>query len=248
MKNFTILLIVLFPMFLFSQTLNIFISDGTQHSIEISLIDSITFSDSSGGVGSGLPCPGTPTVTYENKTYNTVQIDTQCWLLENLDVGTMIQGNIGQTNNSIIEKYCYENLQNRCDGYGGLYQWKEVMQYVATEGSQGICPSGWHIPSIMEFQTLSAAVGGSGNALKALGQGVGAGAGTNTSGFAALLAGAYQTDIGSFVGLRGGTKMWSSTESGGTASGAGLADDNDIFEFASNGNMNDGFSIRCLKD
>src|ERR1035437_4843578 len=35
-------------------------------------------------------CQGIPTVTYSGKTYNTIQIGTQCWLKENLDVGTMI--------------------------------------------------------------------------------------------------------------------------------------------------------------
>ena len=53
------------------------------------------------------PCPGTPTVTYYGKTYNTVQIGNQCWLKENLDVGTMINTNSSsnkQTNNGIIEK------------------------------------------------------------------------------------------------------------------------------------------------
>lgn len=45
---------------------------------------------------------------------------------------------------------------------------------------QGICPTGWHIPSQTEFQTLSTTtVDSNGNAVKAVGQGTG----TNTSGF-----------------------------------------------------------------
>ena len=36
--------------------------------------------------------PGTLTVTYAGKTYNTVQIGSQCWLKENLDVGTILSG------------------------------------------------------------------------------------------------------------------------------------------------------------
>ena len=43
----------------------------------------------------GIPCPGTPTVTYEGQTYNTVQIGNQCWFKENLNVGTMIPGRPG---------------------------------------------------------------------------------------------------------------------------------------------------------
>jgi len=38
-----------------------------------------------------IPCPGIPTVSYEGQVYNTVQIFSQCWLKENLNVGTMIQ-------------------------------------------------------------------------------------------------------------------------------------------------------------
>lgn len=69
-----------------------------------------------------IPCPGTPTVSYGGKTYNTVQIDSQCWLKENLDVGTRIDGDHNATNNSVIEKYCYDNDTANCTTYGGLYQ------------------------------------------------------------------------------------------------------------------------------
>jgi hypothetical protein len=74
--------------------------------------------------------PGTPTVTYAGKTYNTVQIGNQCWLKENLDAGIMIQVNQEQTNNGTIEKYCYDNNPNNCAAYGGLYQWAENVQLI----------------------------------------------------------------------------------------------------------------------
>ncbi len=51
----------------------------------------------------------------------------------------MIPGANNMTNNGIIEKYCYDNNEANCDIYGGLYQWNEMMQYVTTEGVQGIC-------------------------------------------------------------------------------------------------------------
>jgi len=93
---------------------------------------------------------------YEGKTYHTAQIGTQCWLKENLNVGTFISSRILEdaSNNGIIEKYCYGNLLNNCDVYGGLYQWGEAMKYSTTEGEQGICPSGWHITNTWRVQNI----------------------------------------------------------------------------------------------
>jgi uncharacterized protein (TIGR02145 family) len=105
-----------------------------------------------------IPCPGMPTVTYEGQVYNTIQIFSQCWLKENLNVGTVISGNQDQTNNGIIEKYCYNNLPDSCAKYGGLYQWDEMMQYKNVQGGQGICPSRWHLPTDEEWKVLEGAV------------------------------------------------------------------------------------------
>jgi hypothetical protein len=68
-----------------------------------------------------IPCPGTPTVTYEGQDYNTIQIFSQCWFKENLITGTMIPGTHAISNNSVIEKYCYDNVVDSCTKYGGLY-------------------------------------------------------------------------------------------------------------------------------
>src|SRR5665647_680593 len=59
-------------------------------------------------------CTGISTVTYSGKIYNTIQIGAQCWLKENLDVGTMIHGIDTAKNNGIIEKYCYNDSLANC--------------------------------------------------------------------------------------------------------------------------------------
>ena len=105
-----------------------------------------------------IPCPGTPTVTYEGQVYNTIQVFSQCWLKENLNVGTMIQGDEEMTDNGIMEKYCYNNQPGYCNTYGGLYQWNEMMQYTIQHGVQGICPPGWHLPTHEENKVLEGAV------------------------------------------------------------------------------------------
>lgn len=90
----------------------------------------------------------------------TVVIGTQEWMKHNLNVGVMIPGTQDQTGNGTIEKYCYNNLESNCDLYGGLYQWNEAMQYATAEGSQGICPDGFHIPTSVEYQILYEYLGG----------------------------------------------------------------------------------------
>lgn len=101
-----------------------------------------------------IPCPGTPTVEYEGQTYNTVQIMSQCWLKENLNVGKFINAPQQPTDNDTIEKYCLGNIEDYCDMVGGLYFWNELMKYTNQTGGQGICPEGWHIPTDLEWMIL----------------------------------------------------------------------------------------------
>jgi len=189
----------------------------------------------------------TQEVTYSGKTYHTVQIGNQIWLKENLDVGTMIQGIDTAKNNGTIEKYCYNNDTANCTSYGGLYQWDEAMQYSPTAGAQGICPPGWHIPTVAEFMILKNTVDSNGNALKAVGQGTGAGVGTNTSGFSALLAGNRHPD-GNFSIFGANTFLWSSTWYNTTdAFNLTMDSDNSLIYLLNNLKVY-GFSVRCIKD
>jgi uncharacterized protein (TIGR02145 family)/uncharacterized repeat protein (TIGR02543 family) len=91
----------------------------------------------------------------DGQTYSTVQIGDQCWMAENLNIGTRINGSNNQTNNGIIEKYCYNNAEAQCDVYGGLYQWNEMMNFTTTPGVQGICPEGWHLPTDAEWTAFT---------------------------------------------------------------------------------------------
>jgi uncharacterized protein (TIGR02145 family) len=93
---------------------------------------------------------------YEGKTYNTVEVGDYCWMAENLNVGTRIDGINDQSDNNIVEKYCYDDDESNCDTYGGLYQWEEMKQYIDTPGVQGICPPGWYVPTEPEWLNLEA--------------------------------------------------------------------------------------------
>ena len=212
-----------------------------------------------------IACPGTPTVTYEGQVYNTIQIFSQCWLKENLNVGTMIEGIDDMEDNGIIEKYCYNNEPDSCIKYGGLYQWWEMMQYTTQQGTQGICPPGWHIPTDDEWKILEGTVDiqygighsewnnwnlrgfDAGKRLKSTSGWYSGGNGTDNFGFSAL-PGGFRYYSGGFYGLEEGTDFWSSAEDGSSNAclrGLGY----DYGQVSRNyTNKNHGFSVRCLKD
>ncbi len=206
----------------------------------------------------GQICPGVPNIVYGGQTYNTVQVGTQCWLKENLNIGTKINGTLEQTNNNLIEKYCYNDLESNCEVYGGLYQWDEAMQYLTTAGTQGICPQGWHVPTDTEWATLFTGLGGlaqAGGKMKSTGT-IEGGTGlwhypnieaTNESGFTAVPSGCLFS-IGSFSGLAYVWFCWSSSEDNPGSAWAYKLDSGNGHVYRWDGYKYDRFSVRCIKD
>jgi len=208
--------------------------------------------------GAGEPCPGIPTVYYEGQAYSTVLIGDQCWFRDNLKVGTMIWEFQEMTNNGIIEKYCYNNQNGNCNTYGGLYQWNEMMQYTTINGTQGICPAGWHIPSDTDWCSLAQFIDPTVNCnttstgtdiglkMKSTSNWNSGGNGTNVSGFRALPAGSVISE--DFDELGESANFWTSTESNINKSW------NWELWYASQHIERDytgktaGFSVRCIKD
>jgi uncharacterized protein (TIGR02145 family) len=212
------------------------------------------------------PCPGVPTITYGGQVYNTALIGTQCWLRENLNIGTMINSGTSQTNNGIIEKYCYENNQANCTLYGGLYQWNEMMQYVTTPGVKGICPNGWHLPTDEELKVLEGYADSqynypdpvwdqtgwrgfdAGKNLKSTSGWDSNGNGADLYGFTAL-PGGYWGYFGVFINLGSMGTFWTSTENNSTTAWWRIIDSYDDKIYRTNSyNKGNGHSVRCLKD
>ena len=242
MKLTILTFVILFTVFVgFAQnkTLTLHYPDDRTNVVDISGLDSMTI----------FIC-GVSKVYYKGQTYNTVLIGDQCWLKENLNVGTKININQNSADNGVIEKSCYDDNEENCDLYGGLYSWDEAMQYDTTGGSRGICPEGWHIPTSSELTVLYNEVFGSGNALKQVGQGSGAGAGTNTSGFGALLAG-YRHFNSHYGELNIIGHFWSSTLDAinrDLAKHMYMNSSTDDILFHTGQLYGYGFCIRCIKD
>ncbi|MEI7620669.1 MAG: FISUMP domain-containing protein [Candidatus Falkowbacteria bacterium] len=191
---------------------------------------------------------------YDKCTYDTVQIGTQCWMKQNMNIGSMVTGVTNQTSNSALEKYCYSNTLGNCQTYGGLYQCDEAMQYSIIERSQGICPAGWHIPSDAEQYTLEQYLTDPPNTcnpsrISGWLDCVGAGTKLRTggsSGFEALLTG-YRGVDGSFNVLGVNAFFWPSN----------VGSPNFIYRTMNPGyttvsrhetDRANGLSIRCLQD
>ncbi len=98
----------------------------------------------------------------DGHVYKVVSIGNEVWMAENLNYEY----------NDNVQSVCYKEDSVDCQKYGRLYTWAGAMGLDETKygvsGSagflpyphQGVCPEGWHVPSVDEFLRLIEAVGG----------------------------------------------------------------------------------------
>jgi uncharacterized protein (TIGR02145 family) len=126
----------------------------------------------------------------DGQTYKTVKIGDQWWMAENL-------------NFEAETSFCYNDEESKCTKYGRLYPWAVAVgesEMACTHSLcslpsgniQGVCPSGWHLPRMAEWDTLFTAIGGqliAGKALKSTSGWMDGVNGTDDFGFSALPGG-----------------------------------------------------------
>ena len=177
-----------------------------------------------------------------------VSIGTQKWAKANLDVGIMIAGVTTQTDNSIVEKYCYDNDEANCTTYGALYQWDEAMNYGDSEKARGICPVGSHIPSDDEWKILEIYLGMTQEQADAEGdRGTDQAVQMRTGGTSGLnvLSGGYVA-FGGFSNLSWVTSLWSSAGVYSYNYFRQITPGETVYRHQADSSF--GFSVRCLKD
>lgn len=227
------------------------IADWQQSSSSSS--DSLTFTDSRDGT-----------------VYRIVKIDGVQWMAENLHYGTQVNGtNLldNQSNDALVEKYCYKEDSTHCLSSGGLYQWAEAMglpslcnstscESSLSEGNhQGICPDGWHLPKPSDWDALVAAMGGNANAMGAQMKLNTVGApwdsfaynDGNSSGFGAFPAG-RRSQNGGYNNRLVYAYFWTAFESDAFfAQRRHLYDESSSF-YTGTYEKTNGLSVRCLRD
>lgn len=246
-SSFTVAALVTSP----QQARNIALTDASGNSFVSTTGISPTTLISVGGT-----CPSS--VTWQGVTYPTTNIGGQCWTARNSRAIPTVTG---------LNYSFYLDATDETSKQEGLfYSWDAAMNGATAERAQGVCPTGWHLPSLAESNYMIFAVG---NSVGSINTQTGPAAvhnalirtsesplATNSTGFNVVLSGVRfdnaWTNFGQgfgWVGLFG--YFWNSTQlnvdtafryqigpvSPGLVSG--------IFE--SRGKTR-GHSVRCLKD
>ena len=221
---------------------------------------------------------GTMTDERDGQTYKTIKIGTQTWMAENLNYAyTGIPYNFDRKDSSDSISWCYNDSAEYCAKYGRLYTWAAAMDSAAllsdngegcgfevectpTYPVRGICPSGWHVPTYEEFETLFEAVGNrriAGLVLKSFEGWHENGNGTYDFGFKALPAGSRNHE-GRFGNEGDLALFWSSTTLKYSRAEYMCLDwdeeeasywiGDNYLEWVAKRYKTYGFSVRCVKD
>lgn len=203
---------------------------------------------------------GKLTDSRDNKVYKTVQIGDQVWMAENLNVSVKP----GE------QSWCGggkegEKVEGDCSVYGRLYTWAAAVGKTEDECGighkcsgleapvQGVCPTGWHLPSVTEFELLIKTAGGSTAAGTPLKSKTGwreddeSPVGTDVYGFSVIPTG-DRNELGYFHNVGEDAEFWSASEI-----------DDDVADFMAFSWSFTGveigkldkyyaFSVRCVKD
>jgi len=188
-------------------------------------------------------------IEHEGYDYSTVQIGDQCWFSENCRyLPEVSPSSEGSETDTFYYVYDYQgtNVEEAqeteyYEAYGVLYNWPAVM-------TEGICPSGWHVPTDGEFTELTDFLGGesvAGGKMKSTSGWNSGGNGSNSSGFTGLPGGSRYS--GGFYSLGSSGLWWSASESGSGSWGRELGYNDGVVDRL-NFNRYYGFSARCVLD
>ena len=224
-------------------------------------------------------CPSTTVQDGNGNSYTTVAIGSQCWTTHSLHATKYADGTdltlgsptTGNLYSSTVGYYYTPYPSNAPTGdaaariqiWGYMYNWAAATRGVSGDNVQGICPNGWHIPSMADWNTLDNYVkstygcnGGSAQAMSSVNTWTSTGTSTcmpgydaahtnNKSGFNAYPAGYYNAS--GYTDAANSVRFWASDNNYYTR----LVYNNKDFlsnNTATNLQTNYAFSVRCVKN
>ena len=202
------------------------------------------------------PCQA---VSYNGYTYPAKRIGAQCWMTENLRTQSDAEGN------NIADYHPYKDNVAEFQKFGYLYTWYSAvgvaennnMAVPATQTGangqpyvQGICPEGWAVPSVADYQALYDTVVDV-LLLKDAGDEYwypGMGGVLPNSGFNSRAGGFYNSQTGRYEDLLTGDHYWKSDSVPGSTN----AESGNVNYFCDSSTNNqapktDRRSVRCIK-
>jgi len=188
----------------------------------------------------------------DGNIYETALIGEQWWMTENLtttrfsdgsDILATMGSGLMQLTIPAYSTYCCDPTYNIT--YGKLYN------HFSVSDIRNVCPAGWHVPSLEEYNLLFDYLGGTefaGGKLKSTNGWDAPNTGaTNESGFNALPGGVTQTP-GNWYSIGWNALFWTSSQFNQTnADFINLSKNNRVAD-SSNKPFQAGLSVRCVKD
>jgi len=196
------------------------------------------------------PCPD---VEMDGYTYHSVRLACDCWTDENLKTTKYSDGRAVDN----IMKYqspTHPDADANASVYGYLYDWSAALDAeggvtVDAEGNvQGICPTGWHLPSDIEFMRV-AGNGGEYDMSELRYHGYWLdGGGNNSTDFSLLPGGCYNDNTARYENLLGNAYLWSVNTADPSQPKMFWADCYCYMWQVDQTRPNMGCSVRCVKD
>jgi uncharacterized protein (TIGR02145 family) len=197
-----------------------------------------------------------PVIDADGNTYNTVAIGNQVWMAENLKttkfdnqdpIPLVMDNTLWSTQTQAAYCYYQEDIL-LANEYGNLYNWHVV------KDTRNVCPTGYHVPVIAEWEALINFLGGAsvaGGKLKEAGFAhwlTPNTSATNSSGFSLLPSGWRANNNGSYENLTYMAYQWSSSSVDALSSSIFLVGYDSEAAYTSDSHVLTGLPIRCVKD
>lgn len=207
-------------------------------------------------------CTGTVDDANGN-TYQVVRVGCECWTKTNLKATKYVGGGDVSFANG-YNSVDYPNTDQNIDKFGRLYTWYSALNVAEGDNSavptvitdptshleyvQGICPQGWAIPTSASFESVKILAGSTeGMRTTDASMWLPGGAGTDVTGFSAVGAGYYDSNVDRYVNLLGETYWWESDYSTSIMGKCSSITHTCPHLILTEQNKGFGLSVRCVK-
>lgn len=198
-----------------------------------------------------LPCPNVSDV--DGNDYPAVRLGCDCWMAENLKTTKYSDGR-AISNLMKYESPTHPDAEANFAIYGYLYDWTAALDAEggvtpdADGNVQGVCPTGWHMPTDLDFANVAGVQGRHDiSDLRSTDYWLDGG-GNNSTNFNLLPGGFYNDNTARYENILGEAYLWSVNSANPSQPKVFWADCHCYMWQVGDPSANMGASVRCVKD